>query len=246
MNESEDVSVMFNEEDHARIQSIFPGDNLDAAYAAANRTDAAIEKNSGSVYAFDQEFGYLTACPTNAGTGMRASLMLHLPELESSGAISQILHSLGKLSMTIRGIHGEGSEGLGSVFQVSNQSSLGKTEEEIIQNLKLAVGRVVSSEMTARGKAYAESKHKTIDMIHRSYGILKHCRRLGHKEGMALLSNIRTGFMMGWLETKKPKKTIYSLMMNIQPGSICAMAGKPMNREERAIYRAEYVRNELV
>jgi protein arginine kinase len=245
MNDREDMSVMLNEEDHARIQSIFPGDNLDGAFAAADAMDTLIEENGVNKYAYDQEYGFLTSCPTNVGTGMRASLMLHLPALEATGCIAKILPALGKFRMTVRGIHGEGSESLGAIYQISNQFSLGKPETEIIQALKSAVHWVISREKGEREKLLSERRIAIEDKLYRSWGLLTNCRTLDHKEGMSLLSDVRVGFESGIYRMPRPKKTIYALMTNIQPGSLCAMAGRPLSQEERDVYRADYIRGEL-
>ncbi|MCL2703151.1 MAG: protein arginine kinase [Defluviitaleaceae bacterium] len=245
LNGREDVSVMLNEEDHARIQSIFPGDNLDGAYAAADALDTLIEDKGQHKYAFDQEYGFLTSCPTNAGTGMRASLMLHLPALENTGYIAKMLPALGKFRMTVRGIHGEGSESLGAVYQISNQFSLGKPETEILQALKSAVNWIINQEKSMREKFFTKHRIAVEDKLYRSWGILTSCRTLDHKEGMNLLSDARMGFESGIYTMPRPAKTIYALMTNIQPGSLCAIAGKPLNQEERNIYRAEYIREQL-
>lgn len=246
INGQETVSIMINEEDHVRIQSIYPGDNLDKAYETADAIDTVIDEKCVNRYAFDHEYGYLSACPTNTGTGLRASLMLHLPALEYSGYINKLLPALGKFGMTVRGIHGEGSESLGSVYQLSNQITLGKTEPEIILSLQSAAMQVITQEINAREKLMGENRLQFEDKLYRSYGILKHCRSLDLKEGMRLLSDVRLGFVSGVYEMKPPRKTIYNLMMEIQPGNIIMrsqnQSAQNKGQDQR---RAEIIRDNL-
>ena len=245
LNPGEDLSVLLNEEDHARIQAIFPGDNIDGAYAAADALESLIEANGQNKYAFDQDYGFLTSCPTNVGTAMRASFMLHLPALEMTGAIDKVKSALAKFGMTMRGIHGEGSESMGSIYQLSNQITLGKPEGEIILSLKAAALKVISHENSTWDKLLADHEITIKDKLYRSYGILITCRSLGRKEGMSLLSDMRLGYNSGIYDMPRPSKTIYALMAEIQPGTLGAMAGKPLTQEEQDVYRAEYIRGEL-
>ncbi|MDR1705608.1 MAG: protein arginine kinase [Clostridiales bacterium] len=244
LNSKENLSIMLNEEDHIRIQSIYPGDNIDNAYESAEIMEAMIEER-GCRYAYDHEYGYLTSCPTNTGTGLRASLMLHLPALEASKFISKLVPALGKFGMTVRGIHGEGSESLGAVYQLSNQITLGKSEQEILQQLKSSAAHVISQENNAREKLLTENGLKYRDRLYRSYGILKHCRSLDIKEGMDLLSDVRIGFLSRIYEMDRPDRTIYGLMMDIQPGNLAAQAGKTLTSEELNVYRADFIREAL-
>ncbi|MCL2407038.1 MAG: protein arginine kinase [Defluviitaleaceae bacterium] len=241
----EDKSIMLNEEDHVRIQSIFPGDNLEAAFEAANKLDDIIEKHGDNKYAFDEQFGYLTACPTNVGTGLRVSLMLHLPVLERLGFISKILPTLSKVNVAVRGIHGEGSDSLGSIYQISNQCSIGKTEQELLHTLKGMADWVIKQEKSVRDKHFSTYRLAVQDKLYRSYGVLTNCRRLGLEEGMKLLSDLRLGLTDGLLDIPRPQKTIYALMTEIQPGSLCEIAGRVMNKDERHAFRAEYVRKQM-
>lgn len=245
LNPSENLSVLLNEEDHTRIQAIFPGDNIDGAYAAAAALESLIETRGEAMYAFDHEYGFLTSCPTNVGTGMRASFMMHLPALEATGYIVRLLPALGKFGMTMRGIHGEGSASMGCVYQLSNQITLGKPENEIILALKSAASQVIAQEKTTRQKLFAAHEIKAKDRLFRAYGILTNCYSLDHKEGMSLLSDLRLGYAYDIYDMPRPKKTTYALMTEIQPGTIQARAGRPLNQEERDVCRADYIRGEL-
>ena len=242
-HDDDSVSVMLNEEDHVRIQGIGPGDNIDDVWRVADRVDDAIEARIA--YAFDKGFGYLTACPTNTGTGLRASFMVHLPMLDKSGQLKNVLPALGKFGMTVRGIYGEGTEPLGSIFQISNQLTLGKSEEEIIEALKSVTKQVIDNEYRLLDKALSKDRMAIEDNVYRSYGVLSNARKISSKEAISLLSNVRLGFMTGLLDMVKPSQPLYSIMMNCQPGSLEMRRGVPLEEAERDVYRAEYLRHIL-
>jgi len=238
VKDDESVCIMLGEEDHIRIQSIFAGDDMDSAFDLADKIDNLIEETLE--YAFDKDLGYLTSCPTNAGTGLRASYMLHLPLLERTGQIKNLPHSLGKFGMTIRGIYGEGSEPRGSIYQISNQITLGKAEQEIIAALKNVTKQIIDAENASRRQLTPHQHSVVEDEIHRSYGLLANCRRLTVNEGMTLLSNLRLGYEIGIF--KNPAISIYNVMMNIHPANLQKEAGRELSDEEMLIKRAEYVR----
>lgn len=240
LKDDESVSIMVNEEDHIRIQSIYPGDDLQGAWNMVDNIDNLIEETLE--YAFDKDFGYLTSCPTNTGTALRASYMVHLPMLERTGHMKSILDALTKFGMTIRGTYGEASEAFGSIYQISNQLTLGKSETEIIEALKNITSQVIESEMTLRNKALKSKRSEIEDNVYRSYGILTNCRRIKSGEAMKLLSDVRLGYSLGILDVPRPKLCIYHIIMNIQPGNLRKRFDKQLNQEELYIAGAEYLR----
>ena len=236
----QNISVMINEEDHIRIQSVQAGDALSDALIAANRVDDLIEETME--YAFHPEYGYLTACPTNTGTGLRASYMIHLPFLERTDQFKTLLPAINKLGITLRGIYGEGTESMGGIYQISNQTTLGKTEDEIIHVLQNMTKKVIEHESKAREKMLGEHRADQENMIYRAYGVLAYSRKITAKESMDLLSEVRLGYLCGLLDKPRPIKQIYQIIMEIQPGHLQRMAGREMNEEERDYARAEYLR----
>jgi protein arginine kinase len=236
----QNLSVMLNEEDHVRIQSMKAGNALAEALTAANQVDDLIEETLE--YAFHQEYGYLTACPTNTGTGLRASYMIHLPFLERTDQFKALIPAITKLGITLRGIYGEGTESMGSIYQISNQTTLGKTEEEIIEALQTMTKEVIEHESRARDKMLGTHRADQENMIYRAYGVLAYSRKITAKEAMDLLSEVRLGYLYGLLEKEKPAKQIYQIMMEIQPGHLQRVAGREMNENERDYARAQYLR----
>jgi len=243
-NETEDLSVMINEEDHIRIQSIFVGQDLDAAYEAANRLDDALAVSLN--YAFDAKFGFLTSCPTNTGTGLRASCMLHLPLLESTGQLKSLADMIVKTGFVIRGANGEGSDPLGNIYQVSNQITLGKTENEILNSLKQLVNQIVDRETALRVRVLKDMNTEAADRIWRAYGILCNARKMTLKEATGLLSDIRAGQIMGIIEKPITKKTIYEIITNIQPYNLQRIMGVANDTRHLEALRADYLRQTFV
>lgn len=243
VSDDEKLSVLLNEEDHIRIQSVTAGECIEEAYSMAMEMDDRLEKTVE--YAFDENYGYLTACPTNVGTGMRASYMMHLPCLEATGQMRNVIGAISKFGVTARGIYGEGTEPMGSIYQISNQVTLGQTEEEIIQNLNRVSMLVTEQEKRMCQKLLNESRNELEDKIYRSYGILTHARQISASEAMTYLSNLRIGFMLGFLDVKKPKDTIYNIMMHTQPGSLKKRFGKEIDGNKSEQLRASYIRQEL-
>jgi protein arginine kinase len=238
----ESISVMLNEEDHIRIQAFSAGDNMLSSFEAANRIDDLIEEFHE--IAFDGKYGYLTSCPTNAGTGLRASFMLHLPMLERSGQIANIFHAIAKFGMTVRGVYGEGTESYSSMYQLSNQITLGKSETEIIDALRNMTSQLINIENAARDKALEGSRLAVEDKIYRSCGILNSCRTITAKEASALLSDMRLGHVIG-LDMPELNTNIYNLIVGIQPGMITIRAGKDGNVNYDKV-RADYIRGSFV
>jgi protein arginine kinase len=244
ISNDQNLSVMLNEEDHVRIQSVQPGDALASALSAANRLDDYIEESLE--YAFHAEYGYLTACPTNTGTGLRASYMIHLPCLERTDKFKSLLPAITKFGITLRGIYGEGTESMGGIYQISNQTTMGKTEEEIIEVLQNMTRKVMEHEAQAREKMLGEYRADQENIIYRAYGVLAYSRKITAKEAMDLLSEIRLGYLYGLLERPRPVKQIYQIMMEIQPGHLQRVAGRVMDEVERDYARARYLREIFV
>ncbi len=242
LSEDETVSIMINEEDHVRIQAIVGGLNLEQAYAEADRVDdISFDKLH---FAYDEKYGYLTACPTNAGTGMRASCMVFLPALSSARLIQKLIEEVGKYGVTIRGIYGEGTKSLGSIYQISNQKTMGISESEIIENLKRLVQQVVKQERKRREYMLSVSTDEIEDQVFRSYGILKYARQISSDDAMTLLSQLKFGADCGLIRFDR-EFNIHKLMMGVQPGSLQWTLGKNVGSVTRDQSRAEYIRKEL-
>lgn len=240
--EDETVSIMINEEDHVRIQAIVGGMNLEQAYQEADLADdIAYEKLH---FAYDEKYGYLTACPTNAGTGMRASCMVFLPALSSARMIQKLMEEVGKYGVTIRGIYGEGTKSLGSIYQISNQKTLGISESEILENLKRIVLQVVKQERKRREYMISVNADEIEDQVFRSYGVLKYARQISSDDAMTLLSQIKFGADSGLIRFDR-EFNVHKLMMGVQPGSLQWSLGKNVGSQSRDQSRAEYIRKEL-
>jgi protein arginine kinase len=239
----EAISIMVNEEDHLRIQSVAAGMNMEKAWDLADKIDNILEESIE--YAFNERIGYLTSCPTNVGTGMRASYMMHLPALEWSGQLQNILYAIGKLGITVRGLYGEGTQAEGNLYQISNQITLGQSEKEIIDNLNNITLQIAEQEKQIREQILKEKKEVLKDKIYRSYGTLLYARMLTTKDAMTLLSDIKMGFDMGILDEAKPIISFYEFMMYIQPAILQKRVSTDLSSQERDIQRATFVRNQF-
>lgn len=242
LSENEEVSIMINEEDHLRIQCLFPGFQLTEALKAANDIDDWLEEHVN--YAYDEKFGYLTSCPTNAGTGLRASVMMHLPGLVITQQMNRIVPAINQLGLVVRGIYGEGSEALGNIFQISNQITLGKSEEDIVEDLKSVVRQIISQERSAREALAKTSNIQLEDRVFRSFGILSNSRIIETKEAARCLSDLRLGIDMGYIKNIS-KSILNELMILTQPGFLQQYAGGPLRPNERDIRRAALIRERL-
>ncbi len=240
LSKDREVSIMINEEDHLRIQVIKSDLCLDEAYALADDIDTKLSKKLP--FAFSDKLGFLTQCPTNLGTGMRASVMLHLPALQKSRAVSKIASNLSKLGLTIRGIYGESTEPQGALYQLSNQVSLGINEQSAIDNLKNIASQLVTQELKARERVLSDIE--VVDQICRSLGVLKTARVIDHNEAMALLSNIRLG-VSNKLFDSLSLDNIDKLICDIQPAGILQRYGENLSARERDIKRADFLREKL-
>lgn len=233
----ESISIMVNEEDHLRIQVLREGFSLKEAAETADRIDTLLSENLD--FAFDPELGYLTQCPTNLGTGLRASVMLHLPGLTESGAMPRIASNLSKLGLTIRGTYGEGSKSIGALYQLSNQITLGLSENEAIENLRSITVQLMEEERKARAQMSEEIAWQ--DKIDRAAGVLKSARVLSSSEFMELLSYIRLGLSAGVLQGVTTQE-LNALMVNAQPATLMARAGKQLDETQRDVLRADMAR----
>jgi protein arginine kinase len=236
------VSIMINEEDHVRIQVLLPGLQLESGWDLANKIDDVMEETLD--YAFDEKFGYLTACPTNTGTGMRASVMMHLPALALTNQIKRVLQALGQLGLAVRGIYGEGTDIVGNLVQISNQLTLGQSEEHIIESLKGMTGEITNKEKQAREALLKNSRIALEDKIGRSYGLLTGARIMSSKEFMELLSDVRLGVDLGIITDVK-RETLNQLMLDSQPASLQKKAGVQLGDMERDIFRSQLIRKKL-
>ena len=243
LSEDESKSIMINEEDHIRIQVLKSGMDLYSALEEANKIDDSVEKHFN--YAFDEQYGYLTSCPSNVGTGMRASYMIHLPSLESAGKIKYITEAISKFGLTLRGIYGEGTKPEAAIYQISNQITLGYTEEEIIDNLEGVVNQVIEQERRARYGILKSRKIELEDIVFRSYGILSNARLLSTSEAMELLSDLKIGVESEVIKFDKSVFNIYELMIKIQPASMQKIIQRELTEEEIKIERANYIRKYL-
>lgn len=242
LSENEELSVMVNEEDHLRIQSLQSGFHLQEAYQVANQLDSLLEKSLS--YAFHEKFGYLTSCPTNTGTGMRASVMLHLPALTMSHQITRIIPAISRLGMVVRGIYGEGSEALGNVYQISNQMTLGKSEYDILQDLQNMTDQIIQQERLSREAILNNSPVALEDRIYRSLGTLTHSRLLTTEEAATCLSDVRLGIDLKMIE-HMDMSILNELMIFMQPAFLQQYAGKPLQPKERDFARAKLFRERL-
>lgn len=242
LRDDEVISIMINEEDHLRVQCILPGLQLESAWEQVDKLDDGLEKTLN--YAFSEQLGYLTACPTNVGTGLRASVMVHLPGLVHTDQIKNVLATVSKLGLTVRGLYGEGTEAAGNLFQISNQVTLGHTEMEIIQNLVSVTKQLLEQERTAREALYRDRREQLEDRIGRSYGILKHARLISSDEAMKRFSDVRLGIDLKIIKNVKPQ-LITELMVLTRPAFLIKMAGKDISAYERDVSRAKLIREKL-
>lgn len=242
LSEDETVSIMVNEEDHVRIQCIYPGLQLEEAYKQADAVDDVLEKELP--YAFDEEFGYLTSCPSNTGTGMRASVMMHLPALTMTKQIERIIPAISRLGLVVRGSYGEGSKALGNIYQVSNQVTLGKTEQEILEELENITSRLIGHEKQSRKTLMEKSKTALEDRLFRSLGTLVYARLLQTGEAARCLSDVRLGIDLGLIDNVDVS-IMNELMIFMQPGFLQQYAKTELTQEERDIFRAKLFRERL-
>lgn len=242
ISDDEQISIMINEEDHLRIQCLSAGMQLDKAFDLCNSLDDTISEKID--YAFNDKIGYLTSCPTNVGTAIRVSIMLHLPALSMTGYIRGILESCGKLGLAVRGLYGENTEAYGNMYQLSNQITLGKSEKDIVESIKSIGYQIIEQERLLRQELLKKNIKKFEDRIMRSYGILKFSRILTSEEALRRLSDIRLGINLDIIKDLT-EMDVNEMILKIQPGSLQKYAGKLLKADDRDSIRAEYVRNKI-
>ena len=235
----EQVSLMVNEEDHLRIQCMHSGLDLKGAWEQINTVDEQIEKVVP--YAFHPRWGYLTACPTNVGTGIRVSVMLHLPALVMTRQIEKVFRSLHKIQLAVRGLYGEGSQAMGDFYQISNQTTLGKNEEELIEQVGDVVPVLIDYERRAREFLIRESQQNVHDQVSRAFGILRTAQTISAEETMQLLSRVRMGVLLGLIGDVKISD-INVLLVRTQPAHLQKLRGEELDTADRNIERARYLR----
>ena len=242
VNKEESLCVMINEEDHLRMQALRPGLQLKQAWQAIDQVDSELEKKLD--YAFHADLGYLTACPTNLGTGIRVSAMLHLPGLVLAEQINQIIQSVNKLGLAVRGLYGEGTEALGNVFQVSNQMTLGEAETDIVERLNKVLLQIIEHEENARAMLLEKKPKMVFNHIGRAYGILANAHCITSKETMNLLSLTRLGVDMG-LFPGVDRSLVDELFIITQPAHLQKMHAEKLAAEERDVLRSDMLRDRL-
>ncbi|MSQ97172.1 MAG: protein arginine kinase [Gemmataceae bacterium] len=239
---NEIVSVMINEEDHVRLQVIRSGFSMDEAWQEADRLDDKLEEKVP--YAFSEELGYLTACPTNVGTGLRASVMLHLPALVLTKQIEKVFRALQKINLAVRGLYGEGSRASGDFYQISNQVTLGKSETTIINEIRDVIPQIIAYERQARQTLTRESRPLILDRVKRAFGVLKSAAMMTSEETMDLLSSVRLGVNLGLIDDINIV-VVNQLFIHTQPAHLQKLLGRELDSEERNSERARFLRNRL-
>lgn len=243
LSKNEEISIMVNEEDHLRIQILFPALQLHEAWNLANKVDDLIESNSD--YAFDPNMGYLAACPTNVGTGMRGSIMLHLPALAKINQLSRVLASVAQFGLVVRGLYGEGSKSYGNIYQISNQVALGHTEKDMLEHLAKVTGQIVGSERQARQHLIKEEQRlQSEDQIYRAYGLLTNARVVSTQEALKWLSSVRLGVDLGLIKNLD-KNFLKELMVEIRAAHLQKIMGQSLPHGERDRLRASLIRDRL-
>ncbi len=242
LSSDEAVSLMINEEDHLRLQVILPGFQLEEAWEKADYYDSLLEKKID--FAFDEQYGYLTACPTNIGTGLRGSVMLHLPALIMTGQLNRLLGALSQVGLAVRGLYGEGSEIIGNLVQISNQVTLGQGEGEIIGNLGGMIGQVIEQEQNARQALLDKKRAQMADRAWRALGLLRYAQVMSSKEAMQLISDLRIGHDLGLVKSVD-HRLLNLLLVLIRPGCLQMLAGRELDNDERNLERPAQIKKIL-
>src|ERR1051325_10181107 len=242
INRRQTLSIMINEEDHLRMQSIRSGLQLKSAFKLVDKVDSTLESKLD--FAYDSKLGYLTACPTNVGTGMRASAMLHLPGLVLSEMINQVIQAVNKIGLAVRGLYGEGTEAMGNLFQISNQTTLGEKEEEIVSRLTKVIETIISKEHDARQVLIQKRSNTLSDQVGRAYGVLTYAHAMTSKEALNLLSVMKLGVDLGAFPEER-RLPIDELFIETQPAHLQKTSQQKLNAEERDFLRAQIIRGRL-
>jgi len=242
ISEEEDICLILNGDDHIRLQVLKPGLHLEEAWKEADQVDDYI--NSRFHYAFDEKYGYLTSFPTNVGTGMRASVIIHLPTLSMGKKFQALISDLSRFGVSIKGVYGEGRENYGALFEISNQKTLGLTEKEIVDLVGKAAVQLNNQETQVRQMALKNHRLEREDEAYKSYGVLKYARRLSGRDAMTFLSQLLAGIADGLIKTNE-ECSIYRLMLGIQPANLQKLSDRPLDKQELDVARAAYLRREL-
>lgn len=238
----ESVSLMVNEEDHLRLQSFKPGFALEDAWEVIDKVDSKLESKLD--FAFHDTLGYLTSCPTNAGTGMRASVMLHLPGLAMTGQIGPLMQGAAKLNLAVRGAYGEGTENQGDLYQISNQATLGESEVEIVEHLSGVIRKIIAFEQQARETVQRKDRNSLCDQVGRAYGLLRYGYSLSLSESLQALSYLRLGVALNMFRTVD-MDAVNRLWVNTNPAHLSKLAGRPLSGAEADMERAALFRQTL-
>lgn len=239
INEEENICIMINEEDHLRLQVFAPGFEIEELLKIMVEIDTKFGKALN--YAYNDKYGYLTACPTNVGTGMRVSVMVHLPALTKTGNIQKVLNIINNFGMNIRGIYGEGSKVAGDIYQISNKQTLGVSEEEIINNMKIIVEKIIEQERLAR-KYLVKHSIELEDKVYRSFGIISNCKKISSEEAREILSDVKLGTDLGIIKELDDLK-VKKLYLYTKPANLQKYLGEVNDNYERDIKRAEVIKN---
>ena len=239
----ERLSLMINEEDHLRLQAMSSGLQLHEAWTAADQADSELDQSLD--FAFSDEIGYLTSCPTNTGTGLRASVLIHLPALVLLQEIQRVLKSIMQVGLNVRGLYGEHSDVMGNLFQISNQTTLGRSENDSIESLERVTRQVIEAEEHARERLLRDARVQIEDKVWRAYGLLRHCRSVASQEVINLCSAVRLGASLG-TQGLCPIRVINELLVLTQPAHLQRMHGGELTPGERNVYRAQLVRERLI
>jgi protein arginine kinase len=242
INRKQTLSIMINEEDHLRMQAIRAGLQLKNVFKMIDKADSALEERLD--FAFHPQLGYLTACPTNVGTGMRASAMVHLPALVLSEQINQVIQAVNKIGLAVRGLYGEGTEALGNLFQVSNQTTLGEKEEEILARLHKVIEQIIEHEQNARQMLLQKKPNTLLDHVGRAYGILRHAYSMNSKEALNLLSFMKLGIDLSFFP-EECLQPVDELFIETQPAHLQKGTAQKLAADERDALRAEIIRAKL-
>ena len=243
INQDQSISVMVNEEDHIREQCFMRGLRLSEAYKTINKVDDDIAKNIELAYS--DRYGYLTACPTNLGTGMRASVLMFLPALTESGKIGALISEANKLGLTVRGLYGEGSEAEGFMYQISNEITLGVSEEEVLSLVEQTVLQICKAERDEVEKLYVRNELTVMDSAHKSFGLLTNAIVLSYSEFLSHVSRVKLGAMLGMIQIPNISE-IDDLIIKVRPASLCETHGKKLSKQSRDLFRAEIVGRALL
>jgi protein arginine kinase len=243
IGQGESLSLMINEEDHLRLQAMASGLQLHDAWTSADQADSELDQSLD--FAFSEEIGYLTSCPTNTGTGLRASVLIHLPALVLLQEIQRVLKSIMQVGLNVRGLYGEHSDVMGNLFQISNQTTLGRSENDSIESLERVTRQVIEAEEHARERLMRDARVQIEDKVWRAYGLLRHCRSVTSQEVINLCSAVRLGASLG-APGLCPIRVINELLVLTQPAHLQRMHGGELTPGERNVYRAQLVRERLI